>query len=90
VRPIVSEVDANGRAVRNGIDGENTSALDLQTRYVVNLPRSQTIGFFWELYNALNRVNLGNPTGNRNNRNFLVPTEAAPMRSMQLGVRYTF
>ena len=35
-------------------------------------------------------VNLGNPTGNRNNRNFLVPTEAAPMRSMQLGIRYTF
>jgi hypothetical protein len=90
VRPIASPVDASGRAVRNGIDGENTSALDLQTRYVVNLPRSQTIGFFWELYNALNRVNLGNPTGNRNNRNFLVATEAAPMRSMQLGVRYTF
>jgi hypothetical protein len=90
VRPILSEVDASGRAVRNGIDGEKTSVLDLQMRYVVNLPRTQTIGFFWELYNALNTVNLGNPIGNRNNRNFLVPTEAAPMRSMQLGVRYTF
>ena len=43
-----------------------------------------------EMYNALNRISYGNPTGNRNNRNFLVPTEAAPMRSMQLGVRYTF
>ena len=89
-RPIVSAIDASGRAVRNGIDGESTSVLDLQLRYLVNLPRAQTVGFFWELYNALNTVNLGNPIGNRNNRNFLVPTEAAPMRSMQLGVRYTF
>jgi hypothetical protein len=64
--------------------------LDLQLRYVVDLPRTQTVGFFVEMYNALNTINYGNPTGNRNNRNFLVPTEAAPMRSMQLGVRYTF
>ena len=50
----------------------------------------QTVGFFWETYNALNKDNLGNPTGNRNNRNFMVPVEAGTMRSMQLGVRYTF
>ncbi len=38
-RPIVSELDANGRAVRNGIDGESTKVLDLQVQYIVNLPR---------------------------------------------------
>jgi hypothetical protein len=88
--PIVSEVDANGRAIRNGIDGEGSKLLDLQVQYVVNLPSRQTVGFFWEAYNALNWVNFGNPTGNRSSRRFLEPDEAAPMRSMQLGVRYTF
>ena len=89
-RPILSELDANGIAVRNGIDGNSSTLLDLQLQYVLNVPRSQTVGFFWEIYNALNKVNLGNPTGNRNNRNFMVPVEAGTMRSMQLGVRYTF
>ena len=89
-RPIVSELDANGRAVRNGIDGENTTLLDLQVQYVLNLPGSQSLGFFWETYNALNKINYGNPTGERNDDNFLVPVEAGSMRSMQLGVRYMF
>ena len=89
-RPIVSELDANGRAVRNGIDGESTKVLDLQVQGIVNLPRSQTVGFFWETYNALNWINDGNGTGERNSSRFLVPDEAGPMRSMQLGVRYTF
>jgi hypothetical protein len=89
-RPILSEVDSRGIAVRNGIDGNSTKLLDLQFQYVVDLRARQTVGFFWEIYNALNTINYGNPTGNRNNRNFMVPVEAGTMRSMQLGVRYTF
>jgi hypothetical protein len=89
-RPIVSEVDSTGRAVRNGIDGEAAKNLDLQVQYVFNLPANQTFGLFWETYNALNWINYGNPTGSRNSSRFLVPDEAGPMRSMQLGVRYTF
>jgi hypothetical protein len=89
-RPIVSELDGNGRAVRNGIDGEPTTLLDLQVQYVLNLPHSQTVGFFWEIYNALNKTNFGNPSGDRSDENFLVPVEAGLMRSMQLGIRYTF
>jgi outer membrane receptor protein involved in Fe transport len=88
--PIVSELNANGRAIRNGIDGESSTLVDLQVQYIVNLPGAQTVGFFWEAYNAFNKINLGNGTGNRNSSRFLVPDEAAPMRSMQLGVRYTF
>jgi outer membrane receptor protein involved in Fe transport len=88
--PIVSEVDSQGQAVRNGIDGESTRVLDLQVQYVFNLPATQTLGLFWETYNALNTINYGNPTGNRRSARFLVPDEAGPMRSMQLGVRYTF
>jgi hypothetical protein len=89
-RPIVSDVDSTGRAVRNGIEGESAKNLDVQVQYIFNLPRTQTIGLFWETYNALNWINYGNPTGNRNSGRFLEPDEAAPMRSMQLGVRYTF
>ena len=42
------------------------------------------------MYNALNKINYGNPSGERNDDNFLIPVEAAPMRALQLGVRYTF
>lgn len=89
-RPIVSELDGNGRAIRNGIDGESQTLLDAQVQYVVKLPREQTIGFFWEIYNVFNKINYANPTGNRNSSNFLIPVEAGTMRSMQLGFRYTF
>jgi hypothetical protein len=54
------------------------------------LAQRQTVGLFLETYNLFNKENLGNPTGNRNNRNFMVPVEAGTMRSAQLGIRYTF
>jgi len=89
-RPILSPVNSNGKAIKNGIDGNSTTLLDWRLQYIARMPRNQTAGFFWEVFNLLNEVNLGNPTGNRNNRNFMVPVEAGTMRSMQLGVRYTF
>jgi hypothetical protein len=88
--PILSELDANGRAVKNGIQGNSSTLLDLRMQYISTLPGNQTVGLFWEVFNALNKENLGNPTGNRNNRNYMIPVEAGTMRSMQLGVRYTF
>jgi outer membrane receptor protein involved in Fe transport len=89
-RPILSEVDANGRAVRNGIDGNSLTLVDLQLQYVFRIQERQSLGLFAEIYNLFNKENLGNPTGNRNNRNFMVPVEAGSMRSAQLGIRYTF
>jgi hypothetical protein len=87
--PIRSEVDSTGRAIRNGIDGENLVLLDLRFQYMLQAgPRS--IGLFWEMYNATNRVNYGNPTGNRRSSDFMVPTSAHNPRTMQLGVRYSF
>jgi outer membrane receptor protein involved in Fe transport len=88
--PILSPVDGNGRAIRNGIDGNSTTLVDLQLQYLFRMPQRQTVGLFLETYNLFNRENLGNPTGNRNNRNFMVPVEAGSMRSAQLGVRYSF
>lgn len=89
-RPIQSPLDANGRAIRNGIDGESQSILDLRFQYIVDLPQRNTVGFFWEIYNATDRVNFGNPTGSRSSANFMVPIVTNDPRTMQLGLRYTF
>lgn len=89
-RPIVSPVDATGRAIRNGIDGEELMLVDLRFQYLFDMPRQGSLGLFWEIYNATNRANFGNPTGSRRSSNFLVPVRANSPRTMQLGVRYTF
>lgn len=89
-RPILSPVDANGRAIRNGIPGEEQLLLDLRLQYTVDVPRGQSVGLFWEVYNATNRVNFGNPTGNRLSRSFMIPVAAGDPRTMQLGIRYSF
>jgi hypothetical protein len=88
--PIVSEVDANGVALRNNLEGSDKMLLDLRVQYVQNLPSGHTAGFFWEIYNATNRVNFDNPIGNRRSSDFLRSVVADDPRSMQLGVRYTF
>jgi hypothetical protein len=91
-RPILSPLDSNGRAVRNGIDGNGLKLLDLTFRYNLNLPgaRVQTVGFYLDLYNALNTTILGNPTGNRNSQNFMIPVVAGRATEAQIGIRYTF
>src|SRR5688572_26248638 len=89
-RPIMSEVDALGRAIRNGIDGPNIMQLDARAQYMFTLGNQRSLGLFWEIYNLTNRVNYARPTGNRRSSNFLVPTAADSPRTMQLGVRYDF
>jgi hypothetical protein len=86
---ILSALDANGRAVRNGIDGEKTVLLDGRVQYIW-IVRGVEAGLFLELYNLTNQNNFGNPTGNRNSSDFMVPEEVGTARSMQLGVRVTF
>jgi hypothetical protein len=88
--PIRSPLDANGMAIRNGLDGSDKMLLDLRVQYVHTLPAAQTIGFFWEIYNATNRVNFDNPIGNRRSSDFGTSVVADDPRSMQLGFRYTF
>jgi hypothetical protein len=88
-RPILSPVDADGRAIRNGIDGEEQMLLDGRFQYLWRIQRYEA-GFFLEIYNLTNHVNYGNPTGNRNSSNFLVRTVAADPRTTQLGFRVRF
>ncbi|HYR88762.1 MAG TPA: TonB-dependent receptor [Terriglobia bacterium] len=90
IMPIVSPVDASGMAIRNGIQGRNKMLLDLRLQYVHKVREEQTIGFFWEIYNATNRTNFDNPIGNRRSADFLKSIVADEARSMQLGIRYTF
>ena len=89
-RPIVSKVDADGMAIRNGIEGADKMLLDLRLQYVHRIGGERTAGFFWEIYNALNRVNFANPIGARNSADFLRSITADEARSMQIGLRYTF
>jgi hypothetical protein len=88
-RPILSALDANGRAIRNGIQGEDRMLLDSRFQYLLRMSRYEA-GLFLEVYNLTNRVNFGDPTGNRNSSNFMVPVVAGEPRTMQLGVRFMF
>ncbi|HEY3159139.1 MAG TPA: TonB-dependent receptor [Vicinamibacterales bacterium] len=89
-RPIVSKLDADGMAIRNGIKGVDKMLLDLRLQYVHRIRGERTAGVFWEIYNALNRVNFANPIGARNSADFLRSINADDARSMQIGLRYTF
>jgi len=88
--PIASEVDADGMAIRNGIFGPNKLFTDLRVQYVHPSSGTRSVGFYWEIYNLLDRVNYGDPIGNRRSADFLKSVVAGPARSMQLGVRVKF
>jgi outer membrane receptor protein involved in Fe transport len=88
-KPILSPLDSQGRAIRNGIDGEKQVLLDGRFQYIWRV-HGQEAGFFVEVYNLTNETNFGNPTGNRNSSNFMVRTTAGDPRTVQLGLRYTF
>ena len=88
-RPILSPLDASGRAIRNGIDGEKQVLLDGRIQWIHRMDRYQA-GVFLEIYNLGNQVNFGNPTGTRTSSNFMVPVTAGDPRTAQIGFRLIF
>ncbi|HKC55859.1 MAG TPA: TonB-dependent receptor [Vicinamibacterales bacterium] len=88
--PILSPIGANGVAVRNGMPGSNSMFVDFHLAYGLQLRGTRTMDFTWEMYNVTNRVNFGNPVGNRLSPNFGKPITAGLPRSMQLGARFRF
>jgi len=91
LRPIVSEVDGQGRAVPFGIRGPESVTVDLSIRYQLPLGgRSNSLDFFFDMFNIANRLNEVAPTGNRQSPNFLVATSANFPRQSQLGIRLRF
>lgn len=91
VRPIVSELDGQGRAVPFGIRGPGSFLVDLSVRYQLPLGgRLDSLDFFFDLFNVLNRLNEVAPTGNRSSPNFLIATSAQFPLQSQLGIRLRF
>ena len=89
--PIRSEVDSQGRAVINGLDGPGSFLVDMSFRYAVPLGgRLESLDLFYDIFNVLNRENHVPPTGNRASSVFMVPTAAQFPRQMQFGVRVRF
>jgi hypothetical protein len=91
VFPIRSEVDSQGRAVINGLDGPGSFLIDMSFRYSLPLNRGlDSIDLFYDIFNVLNRENLVAPTGNRASSTFMVATAAQFPRQMQFGIRVRF
>ncbi len=89
--PIRSNVDSQGRAVINGLDGPGSFLVDLSFRYQLPLAgRLESLDFFYDIFNVFNRENLVPPTGNRSSSVFMVSTAAEFPRQMQFGLRVRF
>lgn len=90
-RPILSDVDAQGRAVINGLQGPGSFLVDLSFRYSLPIKHAlRSLDFFYDIFNVMDRENLVAPTGNRSSSVFMVPTAAQFPRQMQFGVRVQF
>jgi hypothetical protein len=90
-RPILSELDDQGRAVINGLDGPESVLLDVSLRYQIPFGRGiQSVDLFYDVFNLFNRTNYVAPTGNRASPNFMIPTAAQFPRQMQFGLRVRF
>ena len=90
-RPIMSDVDDQGRAVINGLEGPGSFLIDASLRYQIPVNRGiDSVDLFWDIFNIANRTNYVPPTGNRASPTFMVPTAAQFPRQMQFGVRVRF
>ena len=89
--PIRSEVDSQGRAVINGLTGPESFLIDMSFRYQLPLGGGiDSLDFFYDIFNLLNRENLVPPTGSRASSTFMISTAAQFPRQMQFGVRVRF
>lgn len=83
-------------ALRPGTAGKsllrNMGAWSVDLRLAKNfrVREATNLEFYFDMFNALNHVNLGGANGSIDNRNFGRITGAAGMRSMQAGFRLTF
>jgi Carboxypeptidase regulatory-like domain/TonB-dependent Receptor Plug Domain len=71
-------------------DGPAQHILDLGLMKNFNITESKYFQFRWEMFNALNRVNLGNPGTDLGTPSFGTITTAGSPRTMQLGLKFLF
>jgi len=78
----------------SGASGRNVAALNLRGGYRIQLPRGRTLDAFVDVFNAPNRANFQNPSGDRRTAStFLILTatdQSTPARSAQINLRYGF
>ncbi|MGC4082482.1 MAG: TonB-dependent receptor [Vicinamibacterales bacterium] len=90
-RAIESDVDSQGRAVINGLQGPGSFLVDLSFRYSLPLHNVlRSVDLFYDVFNVFDRENLVAPTGNRASSAFMIPTAAQFPRQMQFGIRVQF
>jgi outer membrane receptor protein involved in Fe transport len=78
---------------RNGAYGPGFAQLDLRGGYRVRAGGARTLDIFVEVFNATNRANFSNPSGDLRLGNFLVPTSLQGggfPRQLQFGARFGF
>jgi hypothetical protein len=72
------------------MEGPATHVLDLGLMKNFHVTESKYFQFRWEMFNALNRVNLGNPGTTLGASNFGRILSAGAPRTMQLGLKFLF
>ena len=85
-------ITAENDGGRNGAYGPGFFQLDLRAGYRLNLG-GRTVDVFADVFNATNRANFDNPTGDRRLTDFLVLSalrEGGVPRTFQLGARVGF
>lgn len=78
---------------RNGAVGPGFAQLDVRLGYRLRPGTGRTLDFFAEVFNATNRANFNNPSGDLRSGNFLIPTSLRGggfPRQLQLGARFGF
>ncbi len=82
-----------GNAGRNSLRGPGLFEADWALNKRFNLNEQRAFQLRWEVYNVFNRTNLANPNGaidaGPGNTGVITGT-AAPMRQMQVGLRFDF
>ena len=79
-----------GNHGRNVFTGPGLAGIDLGMGKQFRWNERIATTFRFEAFNALNRVNLGNPTTAQNNGNFMRITTAGDPRILQMALRMTF
>jgi outer membrane receptor protein involved in Fe transport len=84
--------DVENDGGRNGARLPGFFGVDLRLAYKFNFTERVNAGFTFEVFNLTNRTNYDELaiTGDRSSVNFLIPTGAKPMRTLQLGFRLGF
>ena len=79
-----------GTSGRNILDGPGSLTLNLAFSRNFAVREKGRLQVRWEVFNFINRVNLGQPVVTVNTPNAATITTAAAARTMQAGMRYSF